>query len=375
VQARLPVRIDVLACAGGMRIGIATLDAPQSLNALTLEMIRLLDRSLQEWAADPSIACVVLASSSERAFCAGGDVRSLRTAVSANPGTAQHPNPDALAFFAEEYRLDYQIHTYGKPVLCWGGGIVMGGGLGLMAGASHRVVTETTRVAMPEISIGLFPDVGASWFLQRMPGRCGLFLGLTGAALNAQDAFYCGLADYILPQSQAAALAGCLAGAAWQADAADNHAILCRVLQSMRPEHMALPPSQVREHFDTITALTAGATIEDIVAAIAAYGNGAEWLQKAAATLKRGSPLSAALTWSLLQRTRHLGLAEAFRTELVLALHMTRCHDFAEGVRALLVDKDNAPRWAPASPALLSRDRIDACFQPPGWARHPLADL
>ena len=177
-----PVRLEERAAKGGMRVAVATLDAPKSLHALTLDMVRLLDGALQRWAFDPSIACVVLQSSTDKAFCAGGDVRSLRAAVLAEPQAM--PNAVAQAFFSEEYRLDHRIHTYSKPLLVWGGGIVMGGGLGLMAGASHRVVTETTRIAMPEISIGLFPDVGGSWLLPRMPGRSGLFLGLTGARVT-----------------------------------------------------------------------------------------------------------------------------------------------------------------------------------------------
>jgi enoyl-CoA hydratase/carnithine racemase len=375
MQASAPVRIEALPCKNGMRLGVATLDAPQSLNALTLEMIRLLDAALQDWAADPSIACVVLRSGSEKAFCAGGDVRSLRTALLADPGTVQEPNPAVLAFFSEEYRLDYRIHTYNKPVLCWGSGIVMGGGLGLMAGASHRVTTETTRIAMPEISIGLFPDVGASWFLQKMPGRCGLFLGLTGAPLNARDALYCGLADNVLPRDRYAMLLDALLGTPWQPEAADNHASLTRLLNGLQLGASALPRSQLSGHFDTIADMTSGATLEEVLAAIKSYNGGAEWLQRAAATLNAGSPSSAALTWSLLWRTRHFSLADTFRTELVLAIHTTRRPDFAEGVRALLVDKDNAPRWSPTSAILMAKAEVDACFVPPGWARHPLADL
>jgi enoyl-CoA hydratase/carnithine racemase len=375
MQASPPVRIETLPCKNGMRLGVATLDAPQSLNALTLEMIRLLDAALQDWAADPSIACVVLRSGSEKAFCAGGDVRALRTSLLADPGTEREPNRDVLAFFSEEYRLDYRIHTYDKPVLCWGSGIIMGGGLGLMAGASHRVAMETTRIAMPEISIGLFPDVGASWFLQKMPGHCGLFLGLTGAPLNARDALYCGLADHILPRDRYAVLLDALLGTSWQPEAAGNHALLTRLLNGMRLAASALPQSQLSEHFEAIEDMTSGATLQEVLAAIKSYNGGAEWLQRAAATLSAGSPSSAALTWSLLRRTRHLSLADAFRTELVLAMHTTRRPDFAEGVRALLVDKDNAPRWSPASESLLPEAEEDACFAPPAWARHPLADL
>jgi enoyl-CoA hydratase/carnithine racemase len=361
-----PVRLEERAAAGGMRVAIATLDAPRSLHALTLDMIRLLDDALQRWAADPAIACVVLQSSTDKAFCAGGDVRSLRGAIQAQPDAA--PNPEAQAFFSAEYRLDHRIHTFPKPVLAWGGGIVMGGGLGLMAGASHRVVTETTRIAMPEISIGLFPDVGGSWFLPRMPGRCGLFLGLTGAPLNASDALFTRLADYFIVQQDRATLLDALCLADW-AGPVDCGVTLDLILRGFAGASDALPASEVRTHFDTIQAMTASRALADVVAAIVAYQGDAGWLQRAAKTLAAGSPFSAALAWSLCDRARHLGLADVFRLELIVALRCCAYPDFSEGVRALLIDKDNAPQWR-----VPDGHDIAQCFEAP-WQHNPLADL
>ncbi|WP_220476900.1 enoyl-CoA hydratase/isomerase family protein [Massilia cavernae] len=361
-----PVRLEERAAGGGMRVAVATLDAPKSLHALTLDMIRLLDGALQRWALDPAVACVVLQSSTDKAFCAGGDVRGLRDAILAEPGVV--PNPAAQAFFSEEYRLDHRIHTYPKPVLVWGGGIVMGGGLGLMAGASHRVATETTRIAMPEISIGLFPDVGGSWFLPRMPGRAGIFLGLTGAPLNAGDALFTGLADYFILQQDRSSVVDALCEADWQ-DVADPRLSMDRVLRSFAAPAAALPESEVRSHFDEIQSLTASRALDEVVAAIRGYNGDAPWLQRAARTLAGGSPLSAALAWDLQRRARHLGLADVFRLELTVALRCCAHPDFSEGVRALLVDKDNAPRWQPLAPGAVAQ-----CFVPP-WSGHPLADL
>ena len=361
-----PVRLEERAAMGGMRVAIATLDAPKSLHALTLDMIRLLHGALGRWAADPSIACVVLQSSTDKSFCAGGDVRSLRDALLAQPDAM--PNPVAQAFFSEEYRLDHRIHTYPKPVLVWGGGIVMGGGLGLMAGASHRVVTETTRIAMPEISIGLFPDVGGSWFLPRMPGRCGLFLGLTGAPLNAADALFTRLADYFIAQQDRGNVIDALCQLDW-AGPTDAGVTLDLVLRGFAGAADALLASEARTHFDTIQAMTASRALEDVVAAIVAYDGDAAWLQRAAKTLAGGSPFSAALAWSLQERARHLGLADAFRLELTVALRCCAYPDFSEGVRALLIDKDNAPQWQ-----LPDLHDIAQCFVAP-WARNPLADL
>ncbi|OYO31138.1 enoyl-CoA hydratase/isomerase family protein [Janthinobacterium sp. PC23-8] len=366
------VKIDERACPGGMKLGLITLDAPKSLHALTLEMIRAIDGALLAWADDARIACVVLQSSTDKAFCAGGDVRSLRTAVVDQPGVV--PNPQALAFFAEEYRLDHRIHTYVKPLLVWGGGIVMGGGLGLMAGASHRVVTESTRIAMPEITIGLFPDVGGSWFLGRMPARTGLFLGLTGATMNAADALFTGLGDYFLQQEARALVLDALALAQWDADATANHQQLDRLLRALASPASLLPESPVRANFDAIATLTQAPTLQEVVAAIAAYEGQSAWLQKAAHSLARGAPSSAALVWAMRQRTRHLSLAQVFQMELIVAVQCCAHTDFAEGVRALLIDKDNAPQWQPASLAELDDNDLNDYFDAP-WDRHPLADL
>ena len=361
-----PVRLEEREARGGMRIAVATLDAPKSLHALTLDMIRVLDGALQRWAVDPSIACVVLQSSTDKAFCAGGDVRSLRDAVLAEPQAM--PNATAQAFFSEEYRLDHRIHTYPKPLLVWGGGIVMGGGVGLMAGASHRVVTETTRIAMPEISIGLFPDVGGSWFLPRMPGRSGLFLGLTGAALNAHDALFTGLGDYFILQQERAAVIDALAAIDWR-ESGSGPVALDRLLRSFRAPASSLSASEVRTHFDTIQALTASRASAEVVAAIVRYDGDSAWLQRAAKALASGAPSSASLVWAMRERARHLGLADAFRLELIVALRCCAGPDFAEGVRALLIDKDNAPRWQSADCAGVAQ-----FFEAP-WQHHPLADL
>ncbi len=182
-----PVLFEEIPTADGYVIARATLNAAKSINSLTLEIIRQLDAQLRAWADHPQVVCVFLDGAGEKGFCAGGDVRKLYD--SARECGASKRNEYAETFFGEEYVLDHRIHTYPKPLIAWGNGVVMGGGVGLLAGASHRVVTETTRFAMPEITIGLFPDVGGSYFLNRMPGRSGLFLGLTGAHCNASDAF------------------------------------------------------------------------------------------------------------------------------------------------------------------------------------------
>ena len=370
-----PVLFHVVEAANGRKIGIATLNSERTLHAIGLPIIRALDARLRDWAADPAIACVVLQGAGDKAFSAGGDVKTLARAVmDAAPG--RFPNPAALAFFSEEYRLDHRIHVYPKPLLCWGGGIVMGGGMGLFVGASHRVVTETTRAAMPEITIGLFPDVGGSWFLPKLPGKSGLFAALTGAPLNGADLLAAGLADFGLRQTDRDAVLAALSAVDWTGDATADRAALSALLATHAAAAAgALPASKLAAQADASAALRAGDSLADVVAAISGYAGDDAWLQKAAASFKAGSPTTAALVWAAQQRAAGLSLAEVFRMELSIALHCCANPDFPEGVRALLIDKDHAPKWSPATLADVDAAAIAAYFEAPAWPAHPLADL
>ncbi|MDM4771846.1 enoyl-CoA hydratase/isomerase family protein [Solimonas sp. SE-A11] len=359
-----PVLFREVKAANGKRIGFAQLNVEKSLNALSLPMIRLLDPQLQRWSSDPGIACVVLHGAGEKAFCAGGDVRSLYRAILDHQGPP--PNLANLAFFDEEYSLDYRIHRYPKPLMVWGSGIVMGGGLGLMAGASHRVVTETSRVAMPEITIGLFPDVGGSWFLRRMPGRMGLFLALTGASINGHDLLVAGLGDHFVRSADRDSLFQQLAAVDWSDDADANRAVLSAVLATLaEPARELLPASPLQQHAQAIEALTAGATLAEVHVAITGYAGDDPWLKRAAATLAAGSPTTAALVWALRERAAALSLSEVFRLELVVALQCCAHPDFAEGVRALLIDKDNVPKWTPPTLAEVTPEWVEEHFRAP----------
>lgn len=368
--AGAPVLCETRTASNGSLIGMLTLNAPSTLNALTLDMIDLLSAQLQSWAGDPRVAMVMLQGAGDKAFCAGGDLQNLyRSMREHHAGTRRDEltaNAYAADFFAREYRLDYLIHTYPKPVLCWGHGIVMGGGMGLMAGASHRVVTERTRMAMPEVGIGLFPDVGGTWFLNRMPGQLGMFLALTGASFGAADAKFVNLADRVLAHADKAAVLGTLLTQPWTGDRQDNDALLGAVLRAVETPHAAGP---CREQFDVIGQLVARETLPDVLAALAALPADETWLGKAAAASRKASPTSLALSWQIQHAARHLGLADVFRLEYGVALQCAAGHDFAEGIRALLVDKDQSPHWqAPPD----QRDLLAAPWTP---QQHPLADL
>lgn len=359
--------------ARGKFLGFITLNDERALNALSLDMIQSLYRALQVWQANPAVAVVFLQGAGDKAFCAGGNVRKIYDSVVADP--QQMPNKLALDFFATEYRLDYLIHRYTKPLIVWGHGIVMGGGMGLMAGASHRVVTERSRLAMPEISIGLFPDVGGTWFLNRAPQNTGLFLALTGVQLNAADALFVGLADFAMPHAYRQSVLDQLLQVQWCDDAFLNAERVSRVLRAAG-KGMDLPLSNVRRHFDLINQVTEADSLQAIAENLLTANCDDVWWQTAINKFKAGCPGSAHLIYQQLRRGKKLSLAEVFQRELMLALWCVSFPDFAEGVRALLVDKDQKPRWSHAQVNDVPDAWIEQHFRPL-WTQqaHPLADL
>ncbi len=366
------VLFETIPAANGKKIAIAILNAEKSLNSLSMAMIDLLQPQLTQWENDASIACVVLRGQGDKAFCAGGDVVQLYNSACANDGVA-------AAFFEREYRLDYHIHTYTKPFILWGNGIVMGGGLGLMNGASHRVVTATSRIAMPEITIGLYPDVGGTWFLNRIPAKTGLFLALTGASINAADALFLGMADRFVAHEKYADVIAALAATSWASDVAQRSGQVSHVLRDFEIETKAqtqLPVSVVREHYDVIQQLCDGDDIAAVVANILAWSGEDKWLQKAVKTLANGCPTSIYLIAEQLKRGKYLSLREAFQMELILSINCVRFPSFREGVRALLVEKDHAPKFEPAQLSAVTAEFVEAHFTAPwGNATHPLANL
>jgi len=374
------VIFDELVTECGFKIGHATLTKAAALNALDLQMIRLLTPQLQKWQQDPQIAMVFLDGSGERAFCAGGDIVSMYKSMQQAATNKEHPKTSyALAlqeFFTEEYQLDYLIHTYAKPILVWGNGIVMGGGLGLMSGGSHRIVTETSRIAMPEISIGLYPDVGGSYFLNKMPAGCGLFLGLTGAFINAADALYSNLADYFVPHDAKVTLFTRLLAASWQEDLL--HQTLSSICDDFHTLHIGqLPQGNLIAHQDWLTNL---ATQTDVVQAVnyiqTTNADDNKWLSKAQKTLSAGSPITAHLVFEQLRKGKDMTLAECFQMELGLSCQCGEFGEFQEGVRALMIDKDNQPNWRFKSVEQVPKAIIDYFFENL-WSQdaHPLAHL
>ncbi|MBZ0330516.1 enoyl-CoA hydratase/isomerase family protein [Halomonas sp. ANAO-440] len=377
-MTELAVIFDERPTRDGGRIGVATLNAPKSLNALTLTMAQQLMAKLAAWAVDRSIVAVWLEGAGEKAFCAGGDVVALyrsMTEEGENRGS-RRDSVFAETYFTTEYRLDYRIHTYPKPILLWGDGIIMGGGLGLTAGASHRIVTETTRIAMPEITIGLYPDIGASWFLNRMPPGVGTYLGITGAQLNARDALDLGMADYFVPRERRETLLEALGEADYGARTPRDLRAGVQAAVDAIEERAQAPQAQVWPHLDYIQTLVGQVDAPSAVKQILRDTRDDAWLAANRARLEAGSPLTAHLVWLMLDRHRHTSLADAFRDELNLSVQCCRQGDVAEGVRALLIDKDKNPQWQHADVDSVPQADLDALMVPL-WSSeaHPLRDL
>jgi enoyl-CoA hydratase/carnithine racemase len=386
------------AAGNGMRYGVASLNAPRTLNGLSLDMCRRLDAQLRRWADDAAIAFVVLRGQGDpvrgdRAFCAGGDLQSLYKSIVSSPTGDPWANAYAREFFEVEYRLDFRIHHYPKPILCWGNGYVMGGGVGLMMGASHRVVSETSRVAMPEVSIGLFPDVGASWMLNRVQDGLGLFLALTGAQLNASDALFTGLADFSINSADWSALMERLHEQPWtrttrltiQEGGADNVPRIRTINDKLLRDAIlsvgndaGATPGPLQQNAALIGNLCRGDDLGTIVAGLTALRQSEDpWLAACATALADGAPGSARLAFALREATRRMDLADVFRLEYIVALNCVARGDLKEGIRALLVDKDRQPRWSPATAREASAQWVEAFFDS-AWLTgrpHPLADL
>lgn len=366
------VRFDKHAVDHQQHIGLITLNSPKTLNAISLEMVDALYEGLRAWERDDSIVCIILRGSGDRAFCAGGDIQAMYRAMVENPGGAC---PYTERFFFHEYRLDYLIHCYPKPVIVWGNGIVMGGGLGLFAGGDVRVVTESSRIAMPEITIALYPDVGASYFLNNMPGQCGRFLALTGTSINSGDCVYLGLANAFVKHDMFNEVLSALGRQSWSTSKTSNLTLIRNALEPfVATSSDLLPESNVRNHRQLIDDLFAEKDIHELIDNFLDYKTEDKWLLKAQKTLASGSPLSALLINQQLERCKGKTLAEVFKAELLLSTNITRFTEFAEGIRALLIDKDNAPNWHFKHHRDVPDNVIDSFFVPP-WETNPLDTL
>lgn len=349
---------------GRFSLGIITVDNPRALNALNFDMLSSIGRQLLQWREQESIACVVLQSDSAKAFCAGGDVKSLMTSL-ANEGAMTA----ARRYFTKEYFVDYLIHIYPKPILCWADGITMGGGIGIMNGASYRVVTERSMLAMPEVAIGLYPDVGATYFLNRAPAAAGLFLGLTGARFSGNDAIAIGMADGLIASHRKEQIVAGLARLNWTADAEDNKEVLRSYLRAAI-DPQAARKSELLRRLGELKSLTLKPCVEEVDSAFRAWNGSDDWIKDAIQSYLAGSPTSIKTTFKQIKSGQALSLKDAFLREWDMSLNFCARSDFYEGVRAKLIDKDQKPRWKPPALAQVSDRDVERFFsqahgQPP----------
>lgn len=368
------VTISEIDCLDGVhRIGIATLDNTASLNALTYDMLAELNDQLIEWQDDPDLVCVILNGAGEKAFCAGGDVRTMYHVM--HEKSKEETAEFCSNYFSLEYECDYLIHTYQKPIIGWGEGIVMGGGMGLFMGTSHRVVTPKSRLAMPEINIGLYPDVGGTWFLSQIDPEVGLFLGLTGAMVNSSDAVTVGLAEWLLLEEQYPALLEELKQVAW--GSADAKSLVSALLQLMEEEVIdSKSTTQICPYLDQIKEACKGSDLNQIAQRIQAIEGGTQWLEIAQKSFASGSPITAHICFRQVKEYHRLSLADCFRLELTLSVRSALLGEFEEGVRSRLVDKDGNPKWMFNSVSEVDESVIDTLFTSL-WSEeeHPLAQL
>ncbi|KQT10797.1 enoyl-CoA hydratase/isomerase family protein [Ramlibacter sp. Leaf400] len=350
---------EVVAEVAG-KAGRITLNRPRALNALSLAMIRELTATLRAWRDDPGVEVVTIRGTGKEgpfgAFCAGGDIRFFHAAGLSG-------DPQLEDFFTEEYTLNHLVHRYPKPYVAFMDGIVMGGGMGISQGARCRIVTERTKMAMPETNIGLFPDVGGGHFLSRCPGRLGEYLALTGEVIGAADAVDARLADLVLPSSELPAL--------WERLSLEGEAAV--------PTPHRVEGSQLADHRLEIDRVFALDTVQDIVRELEA-GPG-DWSRHTAAVLRKRSPLMLHVVLEQVRRARGMNLADDLRMERDLVHHCFHLRPGAasetvEGIRALAVDKDHAPRWNPARIEDVTPEAVAAFFRSP-WSpqAHPLRDL
>ncbi len=326
------------------QVGRIRLNRPKAIHALTHEMCELMTEALVEWSGNSTVKAVLIDHAEGRGFCAGGDVRMLAESGSRD-------GREARAFFFTEYRLNHLIFTYRKPTVAFMDGITMGGGVGISQPCRYRIATENSRFAMPETTIGLFPDVGGGWYLSRLPGRVGQFLALTGARLDGAECHFLGLATHYLP---CAALEEVKTRIAAHPE---------RIEAILEEASVPPPPPRIAAHVERINRLFASDRCEEILAAL--EEDGSDWARAELETLRAKSPQACKVSLRLLaDGAKMQDFADEMAQEYGVASKVVQRHDFVEGVRALLVDKDQEPHWLPANPEAVTDHLIDTIFAP-----------
>jgi enoyl-CoA hydratase/carnithine racemase len=323
-------------------LGVMTLNRPQALNAINLEMVRTMFTTLKDWEQDDEVKVVLVKGAGEKAFCAGGDIRTVYESL-------VDGRQDHMTFFAEEFELNQYIYQYSKPYIALMTGYVMGGGMGISQGASFRVVTPKSKISMPEVGIGYFPDVGGSYFLSRCPNTMGLYLGITGVIASGEDAVYANLADWVLADEQVndfllgleqlfVTTANPPTGTSYET--LTQYLKQLNARQQSMNSHLEKNEEMIQKHFGHLT-------IQEVIRSLESEDDAQyiEWVEKTLGKMRKQSPLSMVTTQRLLQLGRTKSMADCFQMEYALLGEWMLHGDFIEGVRALIIDKDNQPQW------------------------------
>ncbi len=327
------------------RVGHISLNRPKALHALTLPMCHAMSAALTQWAEDDGIEAVIVDHAEGRGFCAGGDIAFLRNSALNDGGVS------GRKFFHDEYQLNHQMFEYAKPIVAFMDGVTMGGGVGISQPAQFRVATEHTRFAMPETGIGLFPDVGGGWYLARLPGRLGQFLALTGARLDGPECLWAGLATHYLPSDKLDEA---------KARIAEHPDRIAGILSELS---VTPPPARIEDNADKIAHHFRSDRLEDVIASLEADDD--EWAMKELATLRTKSPQTCKVALRELAESARLNhFCDEMAMEYRIASRVLTRPDFAEGVRAVIVDKTGDPKWDPATPEGVSDALIDSIFAP-----------
>ncbi|ASP39187.1 hypothetical protein CHH28_11080 [Bacterioplanes sanyensis] len=378
MSSQKPILTEEIACGPRHRLAILTINKPAAMNAVDLTMVGMIGEALEQWQQDNRVVAVLMRGAGERAFCAGGDIRQLYDSINAK-GKKRYQYADA--FFSGEYGKNYRVHQFTKPLIAWGQGFVMGGGLGLYIGANHRIGCQSLKLAWPEVRIGLFPDVAASYYLARLPYPMGHWMALTGSHINAADARQLGLTQYTLSDDDWPALLEALQQLAWSDNRAINHQQVRSLVTTMTDEqgidsHWQSVSDDLKELFGDSLESLGPQPLMRLDARLREYHSDNEWLQQGLENYRQGCPATAALIMRQLERGATMSLKEVVQWELVLAYQAVRHPDFAEGIRAMVVDKDNQPKWQHSSAMQVDDTWLNQLTASPWQAdEHPLADL
>lgn len=363
------VRFNTKNTRSGKKIGCITLNQEKSLNALNLEMASAILNQLNDWRNDENIICVFIEGAGDRALCAGGDIKAMYYDMQAD---SEDAGKETETFFEKEYTMDYTLQTYPIPIIAWGHGVVMGGGLGIFMGADVRIVSEKSRLAMPEITIGLFPDVGASFFLNQIPQPFGRFMALTGAIANATDALELGLANALLSHEKKSDFLDALLALDFSREKSQDVEHIQALIKNLDADSSnTLPSSELTEVKPLLDPIFCIEDSNQLIAAFLSLETNNTWINKAQANLKNGSPLSARIIDEQFKRAKNYSLEQVFESEMILASTIIRFTELSEGVRALLIDKDNQPKWHYKNHFDVPNDVIESFFKAP-WETNPL---